>query len=103
MLQVKNGFTGSFLPGCQKAAVPASLKILIDMILKGVTINEETAAETANKVPNQVSFTISQLLMFNSISRVRDGKDPSCKRKRVSFSHLCSSKNPCIDKRQISH
>lgn len=54
-----------------------SLKILIDMILKGSSVNKETAANTPDIVPKQASLTIAQLLMFNSISRAHDRKEPS--------------------------
>ncbi|KAL9972875.1 hypothetical protein ACROYT_G019259 [Oculina patagonica] len=78
MLRVKNTFNGAFQPNCQKNAIPVSLKILIDTILKGSSIvNKETAAESADIVPNQASLTIAQLLMFNSISRIRVRKEPS--------------------------
>ena len=54
-----------------------SLKILIDMILKGSSVNKETAANTPDIVPKEASLTIAQLLMFNSISYARDRKEPS--------------------------
>ena len=72
MLRVKNTFKGTFQRSCQKDAIPVSLKILIDMILKGSSVNKETAANTPDIVPKEASLTIAQLLMFNSISRARD-------------------------------
>ena len=77
ILKVKNTFNGTFQRSCQKDAIPVSLKILIDMILKGSSVNKETAANTPDIVPKQASLTIAQLLMFNSISRARDRKEPS--------------------------
>ena len=77
MLKVKNTFNGTFQRSCQKDAIPVSLKILIDMILKGSSVNKETADNTADIVPKQASLTIAQLLMFNSISRACDRKEPS--------------------------
>lgn len=77
MLKAKNTFNGTFQQSCQKDAIPVSLKILIDLILKGSSVNKETAANAPDIVPKQASLTIAQLLMFNSISRAHDRKDPS--------------------------
>jgi len=77
ILKSKNAFNGTFQPDCQKYSIPASLKTLITMILKGATSNKETTDDTTDSGANQVSLTISQLVVFNSISRARDRKDPS--------------------------
>ena len=77
MFKVKNAFSGTFKRSCQKDAISVSLKILIDMILKGSSVNKKTAANTLDIVPKQASLTIAQLLMFNSISWARDRKEPS--------------------------
>ena len=76
MLRVKNTFKGTFQRSCQKDAILVSLKILIDMIIKGSSVNKETAANTPD-MPKPASLAIAQLLMFNSISRARDRKEPS--------------------------
>lgn len=66
ILQKKNLFCGVFVPGCQKDAVPASLQTLISMIIRGPTTDKIDPADS------QACLTVSQLIVFNSISRVRD-------------------------------
>ena len=63
--RTKNSFNGTFTGKCQTDSVPASLKVLMDMILRGATVNKEPA----ERDPNQACLTISQLIVFNSISR----------------------------------
>ena len=68
ILQIKNSFNGTFEPECQRNAIPASLKTLISMIIKGPTTKIDPA-------DSQVCLTVSQLVVFNSVSRVRDRPD----------------------------
>ena len=63
--RIKNLFNGTFAEECQMDSVPASLRLLVDMILRGATINREPA----ERDPNQACLTIAQLIVFNSISR----------------------------------
>ena len=63
--RIKNSFNGTFAEECQMGSVPASLRVLVDMILRGATINREPA----ERDPNQACLTIAQLIVFNSISR----------------------------------
>lgn len=65
ILQVKNTFNGTFATDSQTSAVPASLKTLLDMIMRGPTIKRDLAE-------SQACLTVSQLLVFNTISRFRD-------------------------------
>ena len=62
---IKNSFNGTFAEECQMDSVPASLRVLVDMILRGATTNREPA----ERDPNQACLTIAQLIVFNSISR----------------------------------
>ena len=71
MLQINYSFNGTFPSKCQKGANPVSLKVLIHMILNGAT----TKKEQAERDPKQACLTIAQLLVFNSISRVRERKE----------------------------
>ena len=64
ILHIKNLFNGTFAQECQKNAVPASLKTLIGMIIKGPTTKIDPA-------DSQACLTVAQLIVFNSISRVR--------------------------------
>ena len=64
ILHIKNLLNGTFAQECQKNAVPASLKTLIGMIIKGPTTKIDPA-------DSQACLTVAQLIVFNSISRVR--------------------------------
>ena len=66
ILQIKNSFNGTFPQECQKDSIPASLKTLISMIVKGSNVNADPAE-------SQACLTIAQLIVFNSISRYRNG------------------------------
>ena len=68
ILQIKNSFNGTFEPECQRNPIPASLKTLISMIIKGPTTKIDPA-------DSQACLTVSQLVVFNSVSRVRDRPD----------------------------
>ena len=61
ILQVKNTFNGTFATDSQTSAVPVSLKTLLDMIMRGPTIKRDSAE-------SQACLTVSQLLVFNTIS-----------------------------------
>lgn len=61
ILQIKNSFNGTFVPECQKDSVPASLKTLIGMIIKGPTTKVDPA-------DSQACLTVTQLVVFKSVS-----------------------------------
>ena len=63
--EVKNTFNGTFASDSQTSAIPASLKTLVDMMMRGPTIKRDSAE-------SQACLTVAQLLVFNTISRFRD-------------------------------
>ena len=65
ILKVKNLVNGSFDPECQKDAIPASLRTLRRMMIKGPTTKVYQADSRA-------CLTVTQLVVFNSISRGRN-------------------------------
>ena len=65
ILQVKNTFNGTFASHSQTSAIPASLKTLLDMIMRGPMIKRDSAE-------SQACLTVAQLLVFNTIFRFRD-------------------------------
>ena len=65
ILQVKNTFNGTFATNSQTSAVPATLKTLLDVIMRGPTVKRDSAE-------SQACLTVAQLLVFNTISRFRD-------------------------------
>ena len=65
ILQVKNIFNGTFASDSHTSAIPASLKTMVDMIMRGPTIKRDSAE-------SQACLTVAQLLVFKSISRLRD-------------------------------
>ena len=65
ILQVKNTFNGTFATNSQTSAVPATLKTLLDVIMRAPTIQRDSAE-------SQACLTVAQLLVFNTISRFRD-------------------------------
>ena len=67
MFQQKFTFNGSFLQGTQQNIIPKSLLALVNMILEGPNIKHQTQLDTTT----DVSLSISQLLMFNSVKRSR--------------------------------
>lgn len=73
ILQLQNSFQGTFPPNCQSDAVPSTLQTLVNMILKGPTVNQQPGESDSN----QACLSISQLLMFNSISRDRNTSSSS--------------------------
>ena len=52
------GFNGSFDPKCQENSVPQKLKALVNMVLKGSTITQQSMNEF-----NSASVTIAQLIV----------------------------------------
>ena len=52
-------FNASFLRGCQQASVPNSLKILVNLLLRGGDIMDQ------DSIDSQPCLTIAQLLLFN--------------------------------------
>ncbi len=68
MFDMEYKFSGSFSENCQDDAVPAKLKALVNMILEGPNIKDQT--ENDNK---SAGLTIAQLLMFNSVKHHRKG------------------------------
>lgn len=59
-----NSFNGKFPRECQKNSIPASLVLLVGMLIKGPT----TKIDPSN---NQVCVSVSQLILFNSVARPR--------------------------------
>ena len=53
-------FDGKILIGCQQASVPSSLKTLVSLLLNGTTDLKDQ-----DTTDSQVSFTISQMILFN--------------------------------------
>ena len=53
----------SFSPDCQTNVIPTSLKALVDMILQGPSIKNQSAKTTTD----QPALTISQMFMFNAV------------------------------------
>ena len=62
MFQMKITFGGSFTEQCQKNTVPKLLLTLVEMILDGPSITDQSR----NPVTAQSALTIAQLLLFNS-------------------------------------
>lgn len=60
----KQNFNGRFPPDCQEKSVPSSLTALVNMILTGPDIKEQTLQ---NKPMSCASKTISQIIAFNSV------------------------------------
>ena len=61
-------FDGSFKPECQQNSVPTSLLSLVNMILKGPNIEQQSKIDT---VGTSAALSISQLLMFNRVKHER--------------------------------
>ena len=70
MLVKKQHFDGTFEPECQCNSVPDTLLALVNMILDGTNIIDQTDNE---KGGTSAALVISQLLMFNSVKHVRTG------------------------------
>ena len=64
-MQVTNTFNETFAAECQQHAFPASLRTFLHPILKG-------SNRKINPDDNKSCLTIAQLMVFNSIFRVRE-------------------------------
>ena len=99
ILRVENSFNGKFSPECQKNSIPASLLSLVGMLIKGPT----TKIDPSN---NQVCVSVSQLIVFNSVTRPRHRPEatgstsPSYTVKRVSAAYIYSAENTWSNKEQ---
>ena len=58
-------FTGSFAEECQESSLPASLKLILSMILNGATLKDQ-------KQESQACLTISQAILFNAKKKASD-------------------------------
>ena len=63
ILEQEYSFDGTFPKDCQNKSILVSLRTLVNMILKGQSIDQHSA----ERVPSQTSLTISQLIVFNNI------------------------------------
>ena len=61
-------FDGSFKPECQQKSVPTSLLSLVNMILKGPNIKQQSKIDT---VGTSAALSVSQLLIFNRVKHER--------------------------------
>ena len=57
-------FTGSFTEECQESSLPASLKIILSMILNGATLKDQSKRES------EACLTIGQTIVFSAYSMV---------------------------------
>jgi hypothetical protein len=71
ILRMKTVFSNSFDTDCQKKSVPASLLQMVGMVLDGPKINGVGSID--NSPMNAAQLSISQLLMFNTNVRRREG------------------------------
>ena len=65
ILRVKNTFNVTFASDSETSAIIASLKTLVDMIMRGPTVKRDSTE-------SQACLTVAQLLVFTTISRFRD-------------------------------
>ena len=72
MLESKFSFDGSFHPDCQQEVVLPSLLALVNMIMNGANIKHQT--ETAFSTSTAAAYSISQLLVYNSVKHTRSTK-----------------------------
>ena len=61
-------FNASFPSGCQEDSIPTYLKSLVNMILVGVYLKDQSFADS------QACLTISQTILFNCKKRASTGK-----------------------------
>lgn len=64
VFKLKQAFNGRFPTDCQETAVPSTLTALVNMILAGPNIKEQSVQDKPTSPANQ---TISQLIVFNSL------------------------------------
>ena len=74
-------FDGSFLCGCQQQSVPTSLKMLVNLLLKGGDIIDQDSTDL------QPCLTIAQLVLFNCKKITNAKKEASFIRNRHSLSY----------------
>ena len=79
MFDMKYNFSGTFQEKCQEDSVPEKLKALVDMILEGPNIKNQTENDDKS-----AGLTISQLIMFNSVKHKRreESKSKSIRHQR---------------------
>ena len=70
----------SFSPDCQTNVIPTSLKALVDMILQGPSMTNQSAKTTTD----QPALTISQMFMFNAVTHART----KCSNDMCSSGHI---------------
>ena len=80
MFRNSYSFDGSFSPDCQTNVIPTSLKALVDMILQGPSIKNQSAKTTTD----QPALTISQMFMFNAVKHART----KCSNDMCSSGHI---------------
>ena len=72
-------FTGSFPPDCQKNSVPANLKSMVTMLMKGADLKDQDSTDS------QACLTASQIILFNCKKRARRDKQIPSSRSRHSL------------------
>ncbi|KAG0725079.1 hypothetical protein GWK47_004831 [Chionoecetes opilio] len=72
MFQTHYNFSGSFEETFQDDVVPEKLKALVNMILQGPNIKDQTKNDNKS-----TGLTIAQLMMFNSVKHQRRHQDTS--------------------------
>ena len=61
-----DGFNGTFTSECQENSVPFNLTLLVNMILEGPSIEQQS-----KKLSTQSALSIAQLVKFNSVKHAR--------------------------------
>jgi len=74
LIKLSNNFNGSFSHDCQAASVPTSLTALMQMILDGATIDNQS-----DTVSTQATLSVSQLIGFNTVKHQRKQSNPAAK------------------------
>ena len=74
LIKVCNSFKGSFSTDCQADSVPASLTTLIDMILMGPSIENQS-----DSMCTQSAVSVSQLIAFNTVKNTRRQSHPAAR------------------------
>ena len=68
MFQKQAQFSGTFEEDCQKRSVPQNLVTLVEMILEGPNIDQQTEMKGDRDKP---VYSICQLLVYNSVEHKR--------------------------------
>lgn len=71
--QINNKFNGTFPSDCQENSIPASLKTLVNIVLRGPNV----IGRQVERSSDQACLTISQLIVFNSVTRDRRQSESS--------------------------